>query len=58
MLCRRHHALKSIGAWKYRQLSGSGNLEWQSPFGRALISEPMNFEPGPDPGKPPEPPPF
>jgi hypothetical protein len=58
MLCRRHHALKSIGAWKYRQLPGSGNLEWQSPFGRVHISEPVEVHPGPDPGKPPEPPPF
>jgi hypothetical protein len=58
MLCRRHHALKSIGAWTYRQLPGSGNLEWKSPFGRVLISEPMEFHPGPDPGKLPEPPPF
>lgn len=58
MLCRRHHALKSIGAWKYGQLSGNGNLEWRSPLGRAHISEPTEFDPGPHPGKPPEPPPF
>lgn len=39
MLCRKHHALKSIGAWSYRQPSPTGDLEWRSPLGRNYTTE-------------------
>ena len=34
LLCRRHHALKSIGAWSYEHLSHGGDLRWRSALGR------------------------
>lgn len=39
MLCRKHHALKSIGAWSYQQSSPTGDLEWRSPLGRNYTTE-------------------
>ena len=65
MLCPRHHALKSIGAWSYKHSSAAGELSWQSPVGRRYLTEPVKFETdavgfeaGPcSPGSP-EPPPF
>ena len=58
MLCRKHHALKSIGAWTYRQLSPSGDLEWQSPLGRNCRTEPADVGRAAYPFQQPEPPPF
>lgn len=58
MLCRRHHALKSIGAWTYRQASSAGDLEWLSPLGRDYSTGPAEFGKATDPHKPDEPPPF
>lgn len=65
MLCRRHHALKSIGAWSYRHSSASGELSWRSPTGRQYVTEPVEFgteavesAAGAHPPAPPEPPPF
>jgi AraC-like DNA-binding protein len=43
MLCRKHHALKSIGAWSYTQSSPTGDLEWRSPLGREYSTEPADF---------------
>ncbi|MCA4133650.1 HNH endonuclease signature motif containing protein [Arthrobacter sp. M4] len=40
LLCRRHHALKSIGAWSYRHTSPTGHLNWTSPLGRKHTTEP------------------
>ena len=42
MLCPKHHALKSIGAWSYTH-SGAGNLSWLSPLGREYVTEPTEF---------------
>ncbi|MEA5454559.1 DUF222 domain-containing protein [Sinomonas sp. JGH33] len=39
LLCPRHHALKSIGAWTYTN-SDHGSLHWRSPLGRAHRTEP------------------
>lgn len=39
-LCRRHHRLKTIGRWKVRQLGG-GRLEWTTPSGELVITEPL-----------------
>jgi hypothetical protein len=58
MLCRRHHALKSIGAWSYRQSSPTGDLEWCSPLGREYSTEPANVGKVVYPLQQPEPPPF
>ncbi|MDQ1056437.1 hypothetical protein QFZ23_000338 [Arthrobacter globiformis] len=58
MLCRRHHALKSIGAWSYRQSSPTGDLEWRSPLGREYSTEAADFGKALYPPKEPEPPPF
>jgi hypothetical protein len=58
MLCRKHHALKSIGAWSYRQLSPTGDLEWRSPLGRGYSTEAVDFGKALYPPKEPEPPPF
>ena len=58
MLCRKLHALKSIGAWSYRQLSPSGDLEWQSPLGRNYRTEPADVGRAAYPFQQPEPPPF
>ncbi|MDQ4502689.1 DUF222 domain-containing protein [Sinomonas sp. ASV322] len=38
-LCRKHHALKSIGAWTYTH-TRDGNLRWRSPLGRTHHTEP------------------
>lgn len=38
-LCRRHHRLKTAGLWKVRQLGG-GRLEWTTPTGELVITEP------------------
>jgi hypothetical protein len=58
MLCRKHHALKSIGAWSYRQSSPTGDLEWRSPLGRGYSTEAVDFGKAFYPPKEPEPPPF
>ncbi|MCQ6270641.1 HNH endonuclease [Pseudarthrobacter sp. R1] len=58
MLCRRHHALKSIGAWSYRHSSTSGDLEWRSPLGRKYTTEPADLGKVLYPLQQPEPPPF
>ncbi|MFE5837629.1 DUF222 domain-containing protein [Arthrobacter sp. NPDC056493] len=58
MLCRRHHALKSIGAWGYRQSSPAGDLEWHSPLGRNYTTEAANVGSAVYPLQQPEPPPF
>ncbi|WP_052207090.1 HNH endonuclease [Sinomonas humi] len=41
LLCRRHHAFKSIGAWRYRHdpREEGSLLRWTSPLGRTYISE-------------------
>lgn len=44
MLCRRHHALKSIGAWTYKHSSRTGELSWQSPASRRYVTGPVEFE--------------
>jgi hypothetical protein len=54
MLCRKHHALKSIGAWSYRQSSPSGDLKWHSPLGREYVTEPADFGMSFHPSDPPE----
>jgi hypothetical protein len=71
MLCRKHHALKSIGAWTYTQSTPTADLQWRSPLGREYSTGAAEFGealyPGPPPGrtlKPPDhsaepdPPPF
>jgi hypothetical protein len=58
MLCRRHHALKSIGAWSYRHSSPSGDLEWRSPLGRKYTTEPADHGKVLNMLQQPEPPPF
>ncbi|WP_160142470.1 HNH endonuclease [Arthrobacter sp. SLBN-100] len=58
MLCRRHHALKSIGAWSYRHSSPSGDLEWRSPLGRQYTTEATDLGKVLYPRQQPEPPPF
>jgi len=58
MLCRRHHALKSIGAWSYRHSSPSGDLEWRSPLGRRYTTEAADLGKVLYPLQQPEPPPF
>ena len=42
MLCPKHHALKSIGAWSYTH-SAAGDLSWLSPLGREYVTEPTEF---------------
>lgn len=54
MLCRKHHALKSIGAWSYTQTTPTGDLQWQSPLGRNYVTEPAGFGTSFHPGDPPE----
>ena len=44
LLCPRHHALKSIGAWTYTRTTDSAStvgslLEWRSPLGRTYRTE-------------------
>ncbi|MGW0175627.1 DUF222 domain-containing protein [Rhodococcus sp. NPDC003322] len=39
-LCRRHHRLKTLGRWNVRQLGG-GRLEWTTPSGELVITEPL-----------------
>jgi hypothetical protein len=58
MLCRRHHALKSIGAWSYRHSSPYGDLEWRSPLGRRYTTEAADLGKVVYPLQQPEPPPF
>lgn len=58
MLCRTHHALKSTGAWSYRQSSPTGDLEWHSPLGRSYTTEAAEFGTALYASKAPEPPPF
>ncbi|MFE4545020.1 DUF222 domain-containing protein [Arthrobacter sp. NPDC056727] len=59
MLCRKHHALKSIGAWSYRQSSPAGDLEWRSPLGRNYTTEAADVgRVTLCPSRAPEPPPF
>jgi hypothetical protein len=58
MLCRRHHALKSIGAWSYRHSSPYGDLEWRSPLGRRYTTEAAELGKVVYPLQQPEPPPF
>ena len=58
MLCRKHHALKSIGAWTYRQSSPTGDLKWHSPLGRDYTTEAVEFGKALYPLQQPEPPPF
>lgn len=58
MLCRRHHALKSIGAWSYGHSSPSGDLEWRSPLGRKYTTEPADHGKVLNMLQQPEPPPF
>ncbi|MFF1254913.1 DUF222 domain-containing protein [Pseudarthrobacter sp. NPDC058329] len=58
MLCRRHHALKSIGAWSYQHASPSGDLEWRSPLGRQYTTETADTGKVHYPLKQPDPPPF
>jgi hypothetical protein len=58
MLCRRHHALKCIGAWSYRHSSPSGDLEWRSPLGRQYTTEAADLGKVLYPLQQPEPPPF
>jgi Domain of unknown function (DUF222)/HNH endonuclease len=58
MLCRKHHALKSVGAWTYRQSSPTGDLMWSSPLGRDYSTEGADFGTDLFPLQPPDPPPF
>ncbi|WP_442858526.1 DUF222 domain-containing protein [Arthrobacter sp. 9AX] len=58
MLCRRHHALKSLGAWSYKHGSRSGDLEWRSPLGRKYTTEPADAGQAEYPFRQLEPPPF
>ncbi|MFP3461788.1 DUF222 domain-containing protein [Arthrobacter globiformis] len=58
MLCHKHHAIKSIGAWTYTQSTPTGNLQWRSPLGRKYNTKPADFGNDLYPPKAPEPPPF
>ncbi|MFF2299853.1 DUF222 domain-containing protein [Arthrobacter sp. NPDC058127] len=58
MLCRKHHALKSIGAWSYRQSSPTGDLEWKSPLRRQYRTEAADVGRTVHLLQRPEPPPF
>ncbi|MCA4133297.1 HNH endonuclease signature motif containing protein [Arthrobacter sp. M4] len=49
LLCKKHHALKSIGAWNYRHTSPTGHLSWTSPLGRTYTTEPASFSMPADP---------
>ncbi|MCA4135454.1 HNH endonuclease signature motif containing protein, partial [Arthrobacter sp. M4] len=49
LLCRKHHALKSIGAWSYRHAPPTGHLSWTSPLGRKHTTEPASFSMPADP---------
>ncbi|MCH6470902.1 HNH endonuclease [Sinomonas sp. 5-5] len=48
LLCRRHHALKSIGAWTYHHQPDrhqpDGCLRWRPVLGRWYTSEPDRLE--------------
>jgi hypothetical protein len=64
LLCPRHHALKSLGAWTYTQQPESegqapagGLLEWRSPLGRTYRTEVANRAIPESPPLPPTPPP-
>ncbi|MCA4135585.1 hypothetical protein LD110_22515, partial [Arthrobacter sp. M4] len=52
LLCKKHHALKSIGAWSYRHTSPTGHLNWTSPLGRKHTTEPASFRVSADPPTP------
>jgi len=58
MLCRKHHALKSMGAWTYQHSSPTGDLKWRSPLGREYNTEADQFGEPRHPLQQPEPPPF
>ena len=58
MLCRKHHALKSIGAWTYSHTSPTGDLKWRSPLGREYSTEPTQLDQPHHPPRQPDPPPF
>ncbi|MET4145190.1 DUF222 domain-containing protein [Arthrobacter sp. UYCo732] len=58
MLCRRHHALKSVGAWAYKHASPTGELKWCSPLGRTYSTDPASIGRALHTPKPPKPPPF
>jgi hypothetical protein len=38
-LCRRHHRLKTLTAWRYRRLP-DGDYEWTSPTGQTYLASP------------------
>jgi hypothetical protein len=68
ILCRRHHALKSLGLWQAQRLPASpdgsaGDLHWTSPLGGTALAGPIDRELG-TPKEPPamqddpDPPPF
>ena len=46
-LCRRHHRLKTRGLWTVRQLGG-GRLEWTTPAGELVVTEPAGAFTEPD----------
>jgi hypothetical protein len=43
-LCRRHHVLKTHGAWSVVHRRPDGTVEWRAPDGSAVVSEPWNRE--------------
>ncbi|MGN6405577.1 HNH endonuclease signature motif containing protein, partial [Sinomonas sp.] len=62
-LCRKHHALKSIGSWRSQR--EDGDVAWTSPLGgravagpleRGLVPEVANKQAEPQAGEQPPPP--
>jgi hypothetical protein len=62
LLCPRHHALKSLGAWAYQHTTPNGPLIWRSPLGRTYTTDPPEHSvtgtPDSLPSDPGPPPPF
>ncbi len=52
ILCRKHHALKSLGLWRAERLQpnpdgSAGDLHWTSPLGGTALAGPVDRELGP-----------
>ncbi|WP_411285122.1 hypothetical protein [Lapillicoccus sp.] len=45
-LCRRHHRVKTFGAFTYRRLA-DGSYEWTLPSGRTVVTDPVTARPRP-----------
>lgn len=52
-LCRRHHRVKTFGAFTYHRRP-DGAYEWTTPTGRRIVTDPPRPRPRPGPGSGPE----